>query len=290
MILDKIIAEKRKELANKPYLNSFICELKKSDRDFKKAISKPGINLIAEIKKGSPSKSVIRKNFNLKEIAKVYDTNKVSAISVLTDEKFFQGKLEYLTKVRALTKKPLLRKDFIIDEYQIYEARHYGADAVLLIAAILTKGQIDRFIDIAKKYNMECLVEVHTSQELKNVLDTKAEIIGINNRNLDSLRIDLNTTLRLVNKVPRNKVIVSESGFETKEDIDSVKGKVNAVLIGTSLMRETDIGRKIDQFMTPMIKVCGITNASDCLASKDADIIGLNFYQKSARFVKKESA
>jgi len=290
MILDKIIQEKRKELSGKPYLNSFISKLKKSNRNFKKAISQKGINLIAEIKKASPSRGSIRKDFNLSKVVDAYDVDDVAAISILTDEKFFQGKLEYLTKVRKLTKKPLLRKDFIIDDYQIYEARHYGADAVLLIAAILTKGQIDRFIDVANKYNMDCLVEVHTSNELKNVLETKAEIIGINNRNLNSLRTDLNTTLRLINKIPKNKIIVSESGFSSKEDIEMIKGRVNSILVGTSLMKEKEIGKKINEFMRPKIKICGITNQKDALACKNNDIIGFNFYEKSPRYIKKDNA
>jgi len=147
-----------------------------SDRDFKKAISQE-FSLIAEIKKGSPSEGIINKNFNLEETAKTYQNNKnVKAISVLTDNHFFM-ELSCLKGTRALTKKPLLRKDFITDEYQVYESRFYGADAILLIAAILSKEKIDRFINIAGKYKMHCLVEVHTENELKKVLGTKAEIM-----------------------------------------------------------------------------------------------------------------
>ena len=171
-----------------------------------------------------------------------------------------------LKEVRNLTKKPLLRKDFIIDEYQIHESRFYGADAILLIARILTKNKIKEFIEIAKKYNMDCLVEVHEEKELKKLPDN-VEIIGINNRNLNTLKIDLNTTLKLTSKLPKllkskiskglgnsknfqsNKLIVSESGFNTKKDISKVKDKVNAVLIGTSILHSKNINQKINSLM-----------------------------------------
>jgi len=248
MILDEIINQKKQEVKRRSKrlpLTKFKSLLKPSDRNFKKAINK-GFNLIAEIKKGSPSKGIINKDFSLEDIAKTYQkNNKVKAISVLTDRKFFFMGPTCLSHVRKLTKKPLLRKDFIINPYQIYEARFYGADAILLIAGILTKSKIKKFIEIAKEYNMDCLVEVHDKKELKK-LPNNAEIIGINNRNLDTLKIDLNTTLNIMKSIPKNKIIVSESGFNTKQDISKVKNKVNAVLIGTSLLKEKDINNKIN--------------------------------------------
>jgi len=248
MILDKIIKNKQKEIEKRKKqlpLARLKTNLKKSDRNFKKAISN-GFSLIAEIKNASPSEGIINQNFDFKETAKIYSKNKnVKAISVLTDYKFFFMAPTCLKEVRKLTKKPLLRKDFIIDEYQIYESRYLGADAILLIATLLTKHKIDKFIKIAKEYNMDCLVEVHNEKELRKLPDN-TEIIGINNRNLDTLKVDLNTTLTLKSKIPKNKLIVTESGYHTNKEINKVKNKTNAVLIGTSILKEKDINKKIN--------------------------------------------
>jgi indole-3-glycerol phosphate synthase len=153
-----------------------------------------------------------------------------------------------IAETKKLTKKPLLRKDFIIDEYQVYESRLYGADAILLIAAILTKEKINKFIKIAKTYNMDCLVEVHTKEELEKVLKTSTNIIGINNRNLKTFKIDINTTLKLKKLIPKTKLIVSESGFKTKADIKKLKN-INAVLIGTTFMKAKNINKKIGELL-----------------------------------------
>lgn len=252
MILDEIIRKKKEEVKRRSKrlpLSKLKSNLKKSDRNFKKSISK-GFNLIAEIKKGSPSGGIINKNFNLEETAKIYQKNKkVKAISVLTDRKFFFMGPTCLSGVRKLTKKPLLRKDFIIHPYQIYESRFYGADAVLLIARILTKNKIKKFIDTAKKYNIDCLVEIHNEKELKK-LPKNAEIIGINNRNLDTLKVNLNTTLNLIQKIPKNKIIVTESGYNSNNEIKKIKNKVNAVLIGTSILKSKNINKKINELFS----------------------------------------
>lgn len=251
MILDKIIRKKKEEVKKrkkKLSLTILKSHLKKSGRNFKKAISKK-FSLIAEIKKGSPSEGIINKSFNLEKIARIYQKNKhVSAISVLTDGEFFLMGPTCLSDAGKLTKKPLLRKDFIIDEYQIYESRFFGADAILLIARILTKNKIKRFIEIAKKYDMDCLVEIHDEKELKK-LPKNAELIGINNRNLDTLKVDLNTTLNLIKKIPKNKIVVTESGYNTNKEIKKLKGKVNAVLIGNSILKSKDINKKINELM-----------------------------------------
>ena len=262
--------------AEKP-LESFINTLKKSERDFKGAIEgKVETSIIAEIKKKSPSQGVLRGDFNVFEIAKIYERH-AQAISALTDEEFFGGKLEYIEQVKSVTTIPVLRKDFIIDEYQVYESRGAGADAILLIASILSSAEIQKFARVAKEYNMDALVEVHTKQELEKVLEAKAEIIGINNRNLQTFEVDIQTTLDLLRdgfgaspcrsratgspepKQPgsscklessrRGKVIVSESGFKTREDIEKVKGKADAVLIGTSFMKAKDIEGKIKEIL-----------------------------------------
>ncbi len=198
---------------------------------------------------------MIRGDFNLEKIAKEYQkNNNVNAISVLTDAKYFGGALTDLELVGSLTTKPILRKDFIFEKYQIYESRYYGADAVLLISKILTKTRIINLIRLAKKYNMNCLVEVCTEEELKKVLQTNAEIIGINNRDLTTLKIDLNTTLNLIKKIPRNKrknnkIIITESGYNSKKEIGKVRNKVDAILIGTTILKAEDINQRIGELL-----------------------------------------
>ncbi len=254
MILDAIVKHKRKEVeARKKVLPlaAIISQLRNSERSFKKAISGNRLNIIAEIKRSSPSGGIIRKNFDIPPIIACFDSNpRVKAISILTDKRYFGMDPKTFPQIRELTDKPLLRKEFIIDEYQVYESRLLGADALLLIALLLTNEQIDKFILIAREFHMDCIVEVHTAQELSRVLKTNADIIGINNRNLDTLKTDISTAQRLAKMVPKGKVIVAESGYEKKEDINGIKEKVNAILIGTSLLKEKDIYGKISQLST----------------------------------------
>ncbi len=251
MILDEIIRKKKEEVRkNKKALplDSFKSKLELSDRDFKGAISK-GFNLIAEIKKGSPSKGLINKDFDMEGTAEIYQKNKnVKAISVLTDYKYFFMAPTCLKEIKKIVKKPLLRKDFIIDSYQVYESRYLGADSILLIARILSKEEIKSFIEIAKKYRMDCLVEIHDEKEIKK-LPKNVEMIGINNRDLGSLKVDLNTTLDLLKKIPQNKIIVTESGYHSNKEIGKIRDKVNAVLIGTSILKSKDINKKINELM-----------------------------------------
>jgi len=249
MILDKIIKNKKKEIeiakARHP-LDSFRPFLSMSSRNFRRAVTKKkGLALIGEIKKASPSGLYV-KEFNPVKIARIYKDNGIAAISVLTDEAYFKGSLSYLKQIsREIKRIPLLRKDFIIDQYQIYESRYYDADAVLLIAKILTREQIDDFIDIAKILNMDCIVEIHDEKDLEKTLKTKAAIIGINNRNLDTLRVNMNAVSKLIKKIPKNKMVIAESGYKTKKDINKIKNKVHAVLIGSALMQAKDIGKKL---------------------------------------------
>ena len=246
-MLDEIIENKLSEVEinknNRP-LAEFKNQLKKSQKDFKKAISKNKLNLIAEIKRKSPSHKKAFNDFDLRKIAGIYGKH-ADAISVLTDEKFFSGSLEDLKKISEMTNLPILRKDFIIDLYQIYEARLFGADAILLIASVLSLDEINNFIGVAKSLGMDCLVEVHNKKELDKVLNSKAEIIGINNRNLDTLEIDLNMTLNVMSQIPDGKIIVSESGISSKEYISKIKSKVNAILIGTLFMESKNIEKEI---------------------------------------------
>lgn len=216
---------------------------------FNKAIKKDnGIKVIAEVKKASPSAGIIREDFNYVNIAMEYEAGGASAISVLTDKEFFMGDIKYLSEIRETVNVPVLRKDFIIDPYQIYEARAAGADSILLIARILTKEQIDTFLALAHKLGMECLVEVHDNDELKKVMETEAAIIGINNRNLDTFETDLETTLQLCHLVPDGKILVSESGIRTRADVLKLEeAGIDAILIGETLMRSKDIFLKMKE-------------------------------------------
>ncbi len=260
-ILDKIISHKKIEIAaSKQEVAPNVLEAKLTDADktrpFKKAISGPGgINLIAEIKKASPSRGVIRDGFDPVEMAEVYEENGAAAISVLTDKKFFQGSINFLPEVRRTTGIPLLRKDFIIDEYQIYESRAYGADALLLIAAVLSREEMDSFLSLSRDLGLDCLVEVHSEEEVSKVLETSAEIIGINNRSLRTFEVDLSTTLRLKRLIPSNKIVVSESGIRSREEVRLLAGEgIAAVLVGESLLRSEDIGKKVRELVINKVR------------------------------------
>lgn len=210
------------------------------------------IRIIAEIKKASPSLGVIRKDFHPVEIARIYEAGGAAAVSVLTDEKFFQGSLSYLTDVKRTVNLPALRKDFIIDQYQVYEARDAGADAILLIAALLSGDEIQDYLALSGKLGMECLVEVHSEEELKKVLQTNAHIIGINNRNLATFVTDMTTTLRLRQIIPDGKTVVSESGIKTRGDVEKLlDAGVDAILVGETLMKSRDISAKLRELLGP---------------------------------------
>jgi len=218
-------------------------------RNFKKVISQPHhINIIGEIKKASPSEGVIKDDFNALKIAEIYEYTNIKAISVLTEMRYFKGRVSYLKTVRKITTKPILRKDFIIDRYQIYESALYSADAVLLIAAILTDEELKNYINELRQLNIAALVEIHNQHDLHKALDAGAEIIGINNRNLNTFKIDLAVTERLIRYIPKDKAIISESGLSKKEDMHYLKSMgVNAFLIGTHFMRSHDMLSAINE-------------------------------------------
>ncbi len=255
-ILDKIYQHKLYEIAeNKKHIP--LEALKKGiqkwhdAKTFSRALKcDTNISIIAEIKKASPSLGVIKEDFNPIEIAHLYKAGGAAAISVLTDEKFFQGNLKYLMDVKKSVTLPILRKDFIIDAYQIYEARFAGADAILLIASLLSKEEIQYFLDLALALGMDCLVEVHAEAELQKVLQTSATIIGINNRNLATFKIDLETTARLMPMIPDEKIIVSESGIKSRAEIVKLLTMgINAILIGETLMKNNDIPTKLHELL-----------------------------------------
>ncbi|QEK11760.1 indole-3-glycerol phosphate synthase TrpC [Crassaminicella thermophila] len=252
MLLNNIVAYKRKKVEEEKKIVSFDIlidqiELCDNTKDFKESIKgNKDISIIAEIKKASPSKGVIKENFDPISIAKTYSKNKVEAISVLTEDKFFKGKKEYLSDIKKQISIPILRKDFIIDIYQIYQSKALGADAILLIAGILSKKELIDFQRIAKELGLMCLVEVHNKYELENVLDTEAEIIGINNRDLKTFKTKLETTEKLMKYIPKDKIIISESGINTREDMTFLESLgVDGVLIGESLMRAKSIDEKL---------------------------------------------
>jgi indole-3-glycerol phosphate synthase len=212
-------------------------------RDFKGALSAPGkINLIAEIKFASPSAGVIRENMDPLRVGRMYEEAGAGAISLLTDQKFFGGDLKNLPPLKKAVSLPILRKDFILDEIQIEESFQWGADAILLIARILTKEQLKEFLEISRTFGMAALTEIHDLEDLDKALECGAEIIGINNRDLDTFEISLNTTLELVPRIPEGNVKVSESGIYSGEDVKPLKQVgIQAILVGTSLMQSQDI-------------------------------------------------
>lgn len=249
-ILDTIVKQKQKEIVSlKKKKKDLIaaCEKPVKIINFKEAVSKPGrLNIIGEVKYKSPSAGVLKKDFKPLDIADIYKKNGISAISVLTDEKFFGGKLEYLKLIKKKVGLPVLRKDFIIDDYQIYESYLAGADAVLLIAGILSEQQLKKFINLTAKLGMSALVETHTKDEIHKALSCGAWIIGINNRNLKTFKTDLKTTGKLLKYIPKDKIVVSESGIKSRGDILYLKKiGVNAALIGETFMKAADIKKKV---------------------------------------------
>ena len=258
MILDEIVLHNLQELETKKRslpmaeLQRIALELP-PPLDFASALRGEGVQLIAEVKKASPSKGVIRPHFDPAEIAQIYANNGASAISVLTETRYFQGSLNHLKDVRnALKNKrpPLLRKDFIFDPYQIYESRAYGADSLLLIVAILSPKKLHELLGLSHELNMRCLVEVHDEAEVEIALKSEAKIIGINNRDLTTFSVDFATTERLRPLIPPDRIIVSESGVKERKDIERLRQLgINAVIVGESLMSAPDIAAKMRELL-----------------------------------------
>ncbi len=254
--LKEIVAKKKERIAlAKQQLSEEDLKAKltglAATRPFKEAISKPRqISLIAEIKQSSPSKGMIRQDFNLGQIAQAYQEAGAQAVSVLTEEDFFAGKAAYLNEVKNIFKGPVLRKDFILESYQVYESRYLGADAILLIADLLTKEKLVELMQIADSLGLDYLVEVHDEKELKKVLSLKVPIIGINNRNLRTLEVDFKTTEKLFTLIPKDKAVVVESGIKNSQDVLFLKILgASAVLIGTAFMEAMEIKSKVEEIM-----------------------------------------
>lgn len=254
--LEEIVAHKRLELAEtkraKP-LAELERELKNRPppRGFAAAIRRPGeLSLIAEIKKASPSAGPIRPEADVVEVARTYSRAGARAISVLTDSKFFSGSLKDLMAVREKLSLPVLRKDFLLEEYHVVEAAAAGADAVLLIVAILDPAALKRLLTLARDLSLDALVEVHSEPELQEALEAQARVIGINNRDLGSLQVDLKTTEQLMKKIPGTHVRVSESGIRSRQDVEFVQAQgADAILVGEELMSSQDPAAKIKELM-----------------------------------------
>ena len=218
--------------------------------DFALALGGNHTRLIAEVKRASPSRGILCPDFNPVELAKSYAQGGAAAISVLTEANYFDGSIDHLAAIREEIRLPLLRKDFIFDPYQVYESRAYGADALLLIVAILSQEQLEELLWLSQNLSLSCVVEVHNQAEVERALLSQAKIIGINNRNLDTLAVDINTTQQLRPLIPREKIVVSESGIKSREDIVKLKGwGVNVVLVGEALVTTADVPSKMGELI-----------------------------------------
>lgn len=255
MILDNIVANTKTRVKNEK-LKTTLEQMKwmakqikcSSDFPFEAALKTQDINFICEVKKASPSKGIIAKEFPYVEIAKDYEKAGASCISVLTEPDFFMGSNDYLTEIKSNVKIPILRKDFIIDEYQIYQAKVIGADCILLIVAILNEQTIREYIKLCDELGLSALVEVHDEKEIECAISAGARMIGVNNRNLKTFEVNIQNSIQLRKLVPEQIPFIAESGIKTAEDIKMLReAKVNGVLIGETLMRSTDKKKMLDE-------------------------------------------
>lgn len=296
-VLEKIVADKRKEIAIRKTempLNSFIDELTLSDRSFYAALAESNAGFVLECKKASPSKGLIRAEFDLDEIIAAYSPY-AACISVLTDEKYFQGKFEYLEYVRKNLTQPVLNKDFFVDPYQIYLARHHNADAVLLMLSVLSDGEYQQLSLLADKFALDVLTEISNEQEAKRAVALGAKIIGINNRDLRDLSTNLATTERLVpvlKGLGHNGITISESGIYTHQDVLRLSPLVDGFLVGSSVMAEANVKNAVKKLVYGEAKVCGITRTQDAeiVSQCGAHYGGLIFAKKSKRTVSLQQA
>lgn len=296
-VLAKIVRDKHQWVAERKQaqpLASFKDTLVASDRSFYKALSQQKTVFITECKKASPSKGLIREEFDLDYIASVYN-NHADAISVLTDEKYFQGNFEFLPQVRKQAKQPILCKDFMIDSYQVYLARHYFADAILLMLSVLDDNEYVELAEVAHSLDMGVLTEVSNEEELQRAVALGAKVIGINNRNLRDLTTDLNRTKQLaptIRELAPDAIIISESGIYTHQQVRDLSQYADGFLIGSSLMAEDDLELAVRKVTMGENKVCGLTHPNDAAKAYQSGAVfgGLIFVEQSPRYVDQESA
>lgn len=288
-ILGKIVAAKQAWVAARKLaqpLASFQGALTPSDRDFEGDLRAGSTRFILECKKASPSKGLIRDDFSPEAIADIYG-NYATAISVLTDEKFFQGDFTFLPRVRNRVRQPVLCKDFMIDPYQVYLARHYQADAILLMLSVLTDEGYRALFKVAKELGLGVLTEVSNEEELTRAIALGAPVIGINNRDLRDLSVDLARTQQLAADIPSDRVVISESGITHRAQVAALRHHAKGFLVGSSLMTEPDLEAAVRKLVLGQNKVCGLTRAEDAAAAHQAGAVygGLIFVAKSPRYV-----
>lgn len=304
-ILDTIVARVRADLVEEKQRVPLEeirqrAEAAPPPRDFLSALKPSSLlttyreaKLIAEVKKASPSKGVLVEDFDPVALACLYETGGASAISVLTEPHFFQGSLDYLAAVRAVVAVPVLRKDFIVDPYQVYQARAYGADAILLICAVLDDAELAQLLDLAHQLGMRALVEVHDEEETRRAVASGAQIIGVNNRDLRDFHVDTNVTRRLRALIPGDRVVVSESGLHTGADVAALaQADVQAVLIGEALVKSSDVLEKVRELAPLRLKICGLRTPEQARWAMEvgAHYIGLIFYPSSSRYLTSNEA
>ena len=296
-VLDKIVADKRLEIEQRKLdlpLAQFQKGLTPSDRSFYDALAQPNAGYIFECKKASPSKGLIREPFDLDEIISAYSPY-AACISVLTDEKYFQGKFEYLEYVRANVSQPVINKDFFIDPYQVYLARHHNADAILLMLSVLSDNEYSELAELAASLSLDVLTEVSNEEEVHRAIALGAKIIGINNRDLRDLSTDLATTEKLVPLIKQSGhpcLIISESGIYTHQDVLRLAPLADGFLVGSSVMAEKNVKTAVKRLIYGTIKICGITCIEDAqvVADSGASMAGLIFAEHSKRNITLETA
>ena len=304
MFLDGIIAQTKFDMEQRKRITSFeeqqrLAYIQSAPRDFLQALKlQSKIGLIAEVKRASPSKGTFAPNVDPVELAQIYAANGATAISVLTESHFFLGSFDYLAAIKQAVHVPVLCKDFIIDEYQVFEARAWGADAILLICAILDQIQLQRLLKVAHELSMHCLVEVHTSAEVQQAIAAGARIIGINSRDLKTFQIHPDLIRELRPLIPKDTVVVAESGIHASADARRLaRYDVQAMLVGESLVTSQDIPAQIRTLLkganeNVQVKICGLLTTHQILAARDAgvDLLGLMFYEQSSRYIQPQAA
>jgi indole-3-glycerol phosphate synthase / phosphoribosylanthranilate isomerase len=304
MFLDRIISQTRFDLEQRKRIRSFeeqqrLAYAQRAPRDFLQSLKlQSKIGLIAEVKRASPSKGKFAPDVDPVKLAQLYAANGASAISVLTEPHFFLGSFDYLAAIKEVVYVPVLCKDFIIDEYQVFEARAWGADAILLICAILDQIQLQRLLKVAHDLSMHCLVEVHTSEEVQRAIAAGARIIGINSRDLKTFQIHPDLIRELRPLIPKDTVVVAESGIQTGADARRLaRYDVQAMLVGESLVTSHDIPAQIHALLkgaheSVQVKICGLRTTDQILSARDAgvDLLGLMFYEQSSRYIQPQAA